>query len=417
VPLFRYEALDRTGNKVVGAMQVADEQALAVRLASMGYQPTSVEIAQRSLRQAAQRSAVGAGSIPQAAAGPVSPLTASERALARMFHQLHISFRAGMPAFQAVSTVATQVQEPPLRQALVELSAGVRDGHRLSDLMERYPYLFTRGDVGMVRAAELAGFLPEALENLAVQHELDDNTRRRLAIWVWFFHLNVLGLLLFIPFCFFIIPAVEAGFNAMAGLRSVGQVFLVFSLPMGILYTALLVALARTRRSPRLAYRWHRLLLKLPVVGKINSLRANSVFTRTLQQLYQAGLPAATSWETASDAVPNRFLSALYLDGKPTVEATGRLSTAMQQVGLLDPADVGMVATGESSGEVPQALRYLADRYEEDTRVALGASVVRGAISFTTWAFLIGAIGLIIFFQQYGGKIFGAVEKGVGGGE
>ena len=59
-----------------------------------------------------------------------------------------------------------------------------------------------------------------------------------------------------------------------------------------------------------------------------------------------------------------------------------------------------MVATGETTGEVPQALSYLADRYEDETRVALGASVVRGALTFTLWAFLL-ACGVLARVRQY----------------
>ena len=51
-----------------------------------------------------------------------------------------------MPAYQALSTVAGQVHERNLRQALTEMAAGVRDGHQLSLLMERYPRLFSRGE-------------------------------------------------------------------------------------------------------------------------------------------------------------------------------------------------------------------------------------------------------------------------------
>ncbi|HTE18802.1 MAG TPA: type II secretion system F family protein, partial [Armatimonadota bacterium] len=310
MPLYRYEALDRTGNKVVGAMQVADEHALASRLQTMGYQPLLVETSRRPLQHAPQAATVGVGSphVTQSAPLAVSPLTASERSIARMLHQLHISFRAGMPAYQAVTTVAGQVHERPLRQALSEIALGIQQGHTLSGLMERYPRLFTRGDLGMMRAAERGGFLPEALGALAQQHEQDDNTRRRLRIWVWFFHSNVVLLFLVIALAFFFRPAM-ATMHAWVGLRAAGQAFLTISLPGLALYFCGLACLERIRRSPKWAYRWHRFLLRLPAVGKINFLRGNAVFTRILQYLYNTGTPAPTAWETAAAAVPNLYLA------------------------------------------------------------------------------------------------------------
>ena len=418
MPLYRYEALDRTGNKVVGAMQVADEHALASRLQTMGYQPLLVETSRRPLQYAPQAAAVGAGFPAAMPAAPLitSPLTASERSIARMFHQLYISFRAGMPAYQAVSTVAGQVHERPLRQALLEIAQGIQEGQTLSGLMERYPRLFTRGDLGMMRAAERGGFLPEAFGALAQQHEQDDNTRRRLKVWEWFLHLHVVVALIVIALAFFFAPGIAA-MDARPGFRAVGNAFLAITLPGLVLYFGGLMCLERIRRSPRWAYRWHRFLLRLPAVGKINFLRSNAVFTRTLQYLYHSGTPAPTAWETAAGAVPNLYLAERHLEGKPVVDSTGRLTPAMQQVGLLAATDIGMIATGESTGEIPQALQYLANHYEEETRVALGASVVRGAVTYLIWTFLLGGIATVALAYGTYGQIFGAVEKFFGTGD
>lgn len=393
MPLFRYEALDRTGNTVRGAMQVADERVLTARLATMGYQPLSIEVAGGS----SPRIPSYAGSAPVygAPAGPVSNLSAGEREIARMFHQLYLSFRAGMPAFQALSTVGEQVRSSPLRSALGEIANGVRDGERLSVLMERFPRMFSRGDVGMVRAAEMGGFLPEALEALSVQHEQDCNTRRRLAIWEWLFHSNALFLPPLIALLSFFGALLRSEGQLGPALWAVGRTFLFVSVPMTLVYLGLVYGFHRLRRSPTFAYRWHRFLLRLPVAAKINFLRANAVFTRVLQQLYQAGVSPASAWDTASGAVPNLYLADRYMQGMPMVESTGRLSVGMQHIGLLSPEDVGMVATGETTGEVPQALDYLANHYEEDTRVALGASVVRGALTMILWGTILTGVGFV----------------------
>ncbi|HEU4753327.1 MAG TPA: type II secretion system F family protein, partial [Armatimonadota bacterium] len=336
---------------------------------SMGYRPTSVQVAQRNLTAgafAAPAHVTASSYTAGGPAGPVSNLSANERARARMFHQLYISFRAGMPAYQAVTTVASQVFEPALRQALVELGVGIQQGHALSLLMERYPRLFSRGDVGIIRAAELGGFLPEALESIARRYEEDDNTRRRLRIWVWFFHSNVITLALAIAFAFFFFAFIST-MNPLAGAAAVGRAFLLISLPMLLLYFGGLLYLQRIRTNPAKAYAWHRFLLRVPMAGKINRLRATSVFTRTLEYLSNSGVAGPTAWSTAAGAVPNLYLAEQFAGAAPAVAATARFTPAMQSSGLFDPADVGMVATGEATGEIPQALKYLADRYEEET--------------------------------------------------
>jgi len=394
--LFRYEALDRTGNKVVGAMQVVDERSLMARLTALGYQATLVEAAEKRTPVATN---TGVFSTPSRESG--SRLSADARAVAQMFHQLHIAFRAGMPAIQAITTVAGQSHNPAVRQALTEIGRGVQNGETISEHMTRYPRVFSKGDIGTIRAAEMGGFLPEALDMLAKLHEQDDNTQRRLRIWIWFFHVNV-ALIPFIVAMISFFPAFAAAeFNLGAGMNAVGRTFTFVSIPMIIAYVGSLLAFKSLRTSPRFTERWHRLLLKTPVVGKVSYLRANAVFSRTLQYLNHAGVNARSAWETAAGAVPNRALAERFAAGQPLVNDTGRFSPAMESVRLLDPNDIGMVATGESVGEVPQALDYLADRYEAETESALGASVVRGAITSVTWVVILTGVVFIAFVYAY----------------
>ncbi len=399
MPLYRYEAVDSTGGKVEAYMQVADERAVADKLMQMGYRPVSIELTQRTAPQTASRSTQATS--PSAPMAPGSPLTVNKRTLSRLFHQLHVSLRAGMPPFQAFTTVAAQIPEPAARQALHEMSLGVRDGARVSDLMERYPRMFSRGDVGMVRAAEMAGFLPEAFGHLARQHEEDDNTTRRLRIWIWFFHSNVLTLFLMIPLAFVLKDSLPT-FDIGTGLASGARALLFGTIPLCALYYGGLAWFYRARHNPNWAYRWHRALLKLPVMGGIARLRCQAVFARTLQLIHHAGLPNDTAWETASGAVPNLYLANEFARGLPLVKATGQFSEGLKQSGLFDYADIGMVGTGEVAGDIEQPLEVLANRYEEETRVALGASVVRGAVTFTFYAFALGALAMALIWWAYG---------------
>jgi type II secretory pathway component PulF len=397
VPLYRYEAFDRAGNKVVGAMQVADERSLTARLAALGYQPTHVETAGASGREVTATGGV-LGTPP---VSRESKLSADRRSIAQMFHQLFIAFRAGMPAFQALTTVSGQSPHPAVRQALVEIGRGVQNGETISENMARYPRLFSRGDVGTIRAAEMGGFLPEALEMLARQHEQEENTQRRLRIWLWFFHANA-SLIPFILALLAFFPAFAASeFKLAEGLRAVSRALLTTTLPLLAIYVGSFSAFRMLRTSPRFTERWHRLLLRLPIVGKIGYLRSNAVFTRTLQYLTHAGVSARSAWETAAGAVPNRALAAQFDSAQHFVNDTGRFTPALESVRLLDPHDVGVIATGESTGEVAEALNYVANRYEAETETALGASVVRGAVTSVTWVVILTGVVGVAFVYAY----------------
>ena len=96
MPLFRYEAQDKTGRIVVGAMQVADEATLQRRLTAMGYVPVIVHPAPDV-------------ALPQGrAAGCDQPVPSW--ALALLYEELYTTVRAGIPLSQSLASVAASLE-------------------------------------------------------------------------------------------------------------------------------------------------------------------------------------------------------------------------------------------------------------------------------------------------------------------
>src|SRR3989442_9627404 len=103
MPLFRYEAQDKTGRLVVGAMQVADEAALQRRLTAMGYVPVTVHAAPDAVP-------------PQGrAAGCDQPVPSW--ALALLYEELYTTVRAGIPLSQSLAVTAERLPHRGLRTA------------------------------------------------------------------------------------------------------------------------------------------------------------------------------------------------------------------------------------------------------------------------------------------------------------
>jgi type IV pilus assembly protein PilC len=407
MPLFRYEATDVTGNTVRGAMQVESEQAVGPRLEAMGYRLVQVEPAVRTLRQATPTRAATAGRAVQLPGAPTPPPGASsgaalavpERDVARLFHQLQLAMRAGMTPSAAFGHVEAQVPHPALRTALAGITAGVREGRPISDLMAEYPRIFGAGDIGLIRAGEQAGRLPEALELIGRRREEDENARGRLRLWVWLLHSNVIAVLGFIPVAFFL-KDVFPSFNVVTGLASAMRVLFFVSVPLGLGYALLVQRAQSARLDPARRRGWDRLLLRIGSLRKVHQARAKAVFTRSLAWQFNAGVAPGAAWETAAAAVPNVVLAEQFQQAAPAV-ASGRPSVGLQLCGLMDPTDVGLVQTGETTGEIPQALGFLADRCEAEAQQALQDAVVQGRVRMIVWFFLIGGLGMCVFFWGY----------------
>ena len=396
MPLFHYEALDDEGRTVVGTMDVRGEAALRDRLQSLGYTPTLVEVSRRHLREAAapaQRARVAA----PAAEG--SRIEIPQQQVAHLYHQLAVLLHAGMTPSEALAELAPRIRDKHAQPIALELMQGARGGQALSDLMRRHPRSFPDGDVGLIAAAEEGGFLPQAFEMLSETHQVDVDTRRRLRVWTWFFHSNVLGLFLVIALAVFL-KSMLAGFwdaESVAdllnrGLQPARRVLFLVTIPLIALYVGGLWAMRRARVIPSWRRRWHGFLLRTRFTASVHRLRAATALLRTLQLLFHAGVENVRSWETAASVVPNLVLRDEALRATEHVLREYRFADGLTHCSFVDQNAPATVAAGESAGDLENALGRVAAAAQAEEQRAVGAAVMGGMLSMVVWFFLIGGL-------------------------
>lgn len=406
MPLFRYEAQDKNGQKVVGAMQVANEAVLQRKLTAMGYVPVTVE------------PAPGAAAPPEGrAAGRDQPVPS--HALSLFYEELYTTFRAGIPLGQALSSVAERLPHPGLRAAVADLGRGVEAGAPLGKVLLRYPMMFRTGDRGLLAAAEEGGFLEQALRLLADRHAGDDQVYRRTRFWFRYLVvlLFVAAFLTFpiVSFCRAafapeLTDATTAAAHLVPGFRAFAHTVLAVSLPVALVAVALALWLRSLAVWPTRRRRWHAVLLRLPGLGGLAWARARELFARALQLLYHSGVPPGTAWAAASGAVPNEELSARLIQQARFVEGGGPFSEAMRRSGVYREAEAGMVASGETVGSVEEMLGKVADYQAMEVESALHRLPIIARMIFLGLGGLVTAIALGIAYRAYYGAIFRAFE-------
>ena len=131
---------------------------------------------------------------------------------------------------------------------------------------------------------------------------------------------------------------------------------------------AVIVVLLKTavRRSPRIAYRLDRLMLRLPLIGDILHKSAVSRFTRTLATTFTSGVPLIEGLETAAGAADNRVYIKAIHDVRQDVTTGQQLHFAMRMTNRFPALAVQMVSIGEEAGSLDAMLNRVADYYEEE---------------------------------------------------
>jgi type IV pilus assembly protein PilC len=120
------------------------------------------------------------------------------------------------------------------------------------------------------------------------------------------------------------------------------------------------------KRSIKLQHTIDRLMLKLPVIGKVLNESAIARFARTLAVTFKAGVPLVEALDSVAGATGSMVYEQAVLKMKDDVSVGYPVNVAMKQVNLFPHMVVQMTAIGEEAGALDTMLYKVAEFYEEE---------------------------------------------------
>ena len=121
------------------------------------------------------------------------------------------------------------------------------------------------------------------------------------------------------------------------------------------------------------------------------------IFTRQLATLINAGLPLAQSLHTLSTQTENKAMVSVINDIITSIEGGNSLSSAFgKHPNVFDEVYLALIAAGEASGTLDQALERIANQQEKDAELI---GKVRGAMVYPgiVLVVIMGVIGFMLF--------------------
>ncbi|MHB8708065.1 MAG: type II secretion system inner membrane protein GspF [Desulfuromonadales bacterium] len=367
MPLFDYKGFDARGHSVSGTIDGAGRKAASQALRDQGIFPTSLEAAGaahtrnfRAIFSRGQRVAV-------------SELAAATRQLATLIN-------AGLALDDALATVAEQAEIPLLRQTLTSLREEVRQGESLHAALARYPRLFPPIYVNIVHVGEDSGTLDLALHRLADFLESQARIKSRIqAALAYPILMSVVGVGV-LGFLFtFVVPKITRMLDDMGQalpwptviLIQINRITTGYWWLFLLLLAAALYFFDRYRRTAHGQQRIDRLLLDLPVIGRLQLLIATARFARTLATLLGNGVPLLKALEISRNLLGNSNLRQAIETAGRRVQEGGSLAAALRESALFPPMLTQVTAAGEKSGQLEEMLLRVADSYEHQTDLAI----------------------------------------------
>jgi general secretion pathway protein F len=304
--------------------------------------------------------------------------------LSLMTRQLATLARAGLPLEEALLAVSEQTERPRIQSIVLGVRAKVIEGHTLAAGLDEFPSVFPEIYRATVASGEQSGHLDAVLERLADYTESREQMRQQImGAMLYPIVLTVMCFAIVSILLTYVVPKVVEVFEAnRAKLPLATQVLVGVSgflrnygiwLVLAIGLASFLVWRALQHRATR--WRFHRALLRLPIVGRIVRGFNTSAFTRTLSILTASAVPVLDSLRIASEVVINLPMRDAVREAAERVREGAPIGKSLAQSRLFPPMTIHLISSGEASGQLQAMLERAALNQERELEGLLAALV------------------------------------------
>ena len=367
---FVYIALDTQGREQKGVLEGDTPRQVRQQLREQGLTP--LEVNEAAERESNAPSAFGVG----------RGISAADLAL--VTRQLATLVRSALPVEEALLAASEQSEKPRLKSILLAVRARVMEGHTLAQGLGQFPHVFPEIFRSTVASGEHTGHLDGVLERLADYAESRQQLRQKIGLAMLYpIILTCFAILIVIFLMTYVVPKITAVYLQSGKVLPILTRILIwvssFLRDDGIyLLIALILGgfgLMYVFRNPEVQRRWDARKLRLPLVGRLVRGLNTARFTRTLSILAGSGVPVLEALRIAGGVIENIPMREAVVDATLRVREGSSISHALIRSRLFPPITVHLIASGESSGQLPQMLERAAQHQERELE-ALTARLV-----------------------------------------
>ena len=119
--------------------------------------------------------------------------------------------------------------------------------------------------------------------------------------------------------------------------------------------------------------KWDLFVLEIPLFGPLLIMVAVARFSRTLATLLSSGVPVLTAMDITRNVLGNTELMRVVEDARESVREGEGIAKPLRQGDRFPPIVTHMIAVGERTGQLEEMLIHVADAYDQQIEVRVGA--------------------------------------------
>lgn len=435
MPVFKYQALDKNGNKTAGEMDAGDQKELRTTLKSKGFvllsasekgggslsfgskkpAPDNNKKSSGSSSSSPQRGRAGAN----VTAGKAKPKKAKKQLISRVSskeraiftRQLATMISSGVSLLKSMTILSEQNENPTFKSKLEMVKADLTGGASLSEAMAKHPKQFDKLYTSMVRAGEASGALETVLERLAVNMEKTEILKGKvkgammypIIVMVIAFSITFLLLTLVVPT--FTKMFTDAGME-LPGLTqfvvNISDFLKMFWWLVLMMIAGTIIGLKKYTETEKGKRVKDKFVLKLPLFGPFIRKVAVGRFTRTMATLLESGVPILTAFDIVAETVNNTVYEQAILIAKSSIKEGNTIAEPLEASGEFPTMVTQMIQIGEESGAITAMLDKVADFNEREVEEAVQALVsAMEPLAIVVMAIVVGTIVVAMFLPMF----------------
>ncbi|MFI0398793.1 MAG: type II secretion system inner membrane protein GspF [Thiolinea sp.] len=363
MPAFEYVALNGAGKEEKGILEADTSRQVRQLLRNNALTPLEINEVVKKQKKADEARIFG-GSLNKAD-------------LALMTRQLATLVGAGSPLEEALGTIVRQTEHRSARRIFSAIRSRVMEGHTLASSLGQFPSAFPALYRATVGAGEQSGHLSQVLERLADYTENSLLNQQKVSTaFIYPALLALVAVGIVIALLKFVVPNVISVFETFDGQLPLLTRGLIASsnflenhgITVLVALVLFIIFIRYLLKFPSWKKRSHRLMLKLPLVGRLVRGINTEHFARTLSILASSGVPILDALKIAGGVITNIPMREAVDEATVKVREGMAINKALQQSGYFPPMVIYLIASGEGSGQLDQMLERAAIQQERETQ-------------------------------------------------
>lgn len=358
---FEFVALDKSGKESKGLLEGDTPKHVRQILRERDLLPVKVtEVARKESRR-------------QSSFSMRRGLSASELAL--LTRQLATLAEAGLPLEEALLAVSQQNENPRAQSILLGVRSRVMEGHSLADGLGDFPQAFPELYRATVSAGEQSGHLDAVLDRLAdftesrqiLQQQIRNAMIYPIALVVTAVAIISFMLAYVVPKVVYIFENYNQQLPLLTRIMIASSEFIRgywFAIIVVVIMVVAGIRYLLKKDGPR--RRYHRMLLRIPVVSKLTRGINTARFTQTLSILAGSGVPILESLKIASQVVVNMPMREAVEEASLRIREGAMISRSLASSKLFPPMTTHLISSGEASGKLEEMLARAATNQERE---------------------------------------------------